>query len=193
MGESDLTSAELELLCGLAELFAELGLQWYVFGGQAAIAYGARRSTNDIDVSVLDGTGRVPEIVAGLTRRGWELLFDDDEFVRRTRVLPARSTATGLGLDIVLAGDPYEVQIASRARPLPELGLPIPVAAPEDVVVMKLLAGRPRDLDDVRAIVREQVALDERYVRSLLVLLQESLSRDDLLEPFDDALARRAR
>ncbi len=191
MDGSEISSAELELLTGLSTLFGRLGLRWYVFGGQAAIAYGARRSTNDIDVTVVDGGDRVREIIAGLVDLGWTLVVDDEEFVRRTRVLPARSSETGLGLDIVFGADPYERQIADRAVVCADIGLPFPVASPEDVVVMKLLAGRPRDIDDVREIVAHRPDLDFAYVRPLLGLLEEGLARDDLVDAFEAAVAAR--
>ena len=47
-------------------------------------------------------------------------------------------------------------------------GVTIPVATPEDLIVYKLIADRPRDRDDVLAILRTQAragrALDWAYV-----------------------------
>jgi hypothetical protein len=41
-----------ELLGDLAAVLRRLRLRWYVFGAQAAIAYGAVRVTGDVDVTV---------------------------------------------------------------------------------------------------------------------------------------------
>lgn len=41
-------------------------------------------------------------------------------------------------------------------------------AAPEDVIVHKIFAGRPRDLEDVASIVRNQPGLDRGYIQRWL-------------------------
>ena len=93
-----------------------------------------------------------------------------------------------LGLDIVLAVDPYEEQIAARAVFLDIGGERIPIASAEDVVVMKLLAGRPRDHGDVADVLAAMPEIDLDYIRDLVVLLARGLARDDLEPAFEDAL-----
>jgi hypothetical protein len=41
-------------------------------------------------------------------------------------------------------------------------------ASPEDVIILKIFAGWPRDLEDVAAIVRNQPELDRAYIRRWL-------------------------
>jgi hypothetical protein len=55
---------------------------------------------------------------------------------------------------------------------------------------MKLLAGRPKDLDDVVSILSANPALDLRYVRDTLAILEQALAQSDLLPALDAALAR---
>lgn len=187
MRGSDLSSAELELLTRLAEAFERLGCRWYVFGAQAALFHGAQRSTNDVDVTVLDALDRPRAVADAIVSAGCELLIDDPEFVARTRVIPA-AVSDGLGLDVVLGSDPFEEQIAARATELRIGNARIPIASAEDVVVLKLLAGRPRDLGDVEQVVLANESLDVAYVRELLALLERGLARDDLVAPFEAAL-----
>ena len=61
----------------------------------------------------------------------------------------------------------------------------VPIASAEDLIVMKVLAGRPKDLDDVRAIVRVKADLDVPLVRETLALLERALDQSDLLPIFD--------
>ena len=66
----------------------------------------------------------------------------------------------------------------------------VPVASAEDIVVMKILAGRQKDLDDVTSIVGTNVALDVGYVRETLAILERALAQSDLLPALDAALAQ---
>ena len=47
--------------------------------------------------------------------------------------------------------------------------------APEDVIVHKIIAGRPRDLEDVRSILNKRVNLDRAYVLQWLSEFDRSL------------------
>ena len=70
-------------------------------------------------------------------------------------------------------------------------GVSIPVATAEDLIVMKTLAGRDKDLDDVRAVIGGQgLRLDVEYVRTTLAALETALGQADLLPSFEAALAR---
>src|SRR5262249_18819653 len=68
----------------------------------------------------------------------------------------------------------------------------VPVASAEDLIAMKILAGRSRDLDDVTAILRVRGGhLDLRRIRSTLGLLETALDRADLVSEFERILGAR--
>jgi hypothetical protein len=174
----------------LARAFADVGARWYVFGAQAAIVYGSTRVTEDIDVTVDLGETSTTKLVRSLSHRGIRSrVANPAAFVKRARVLPFVHEKTGLPIDIVLAGPGLEEQFMARAETHVRQRLSFPVARAEDVVVMKLLAGRPRDHEDVAAIVRARgKALDATAIKSLLADLEQALDQSDLLEAFDDAI-----
>jgi hypothetical protein len=68
---------------------------------------------------------------------------------------------------VVLAGPGLEELFFTRVEEHRIGDLPVPVAAAEDLVAMKILAGRPKDLDDVAAILRAR-SVDPERVRSTL-------------------------
>ena len=69
----------------------------------------------------------------------------------------------------------------------------VPIASAEDLIAMKVLAGRARDLEDVAAIVRVRARdLDLARIRATLRLLEGALDRRDLLSELDRILATRA-
>lgn len=177
-------------LAACAAAFAALGVRWYLFGAQAAFVYGAARLTVDVDVTVALNERRPGELLAALARHGIRSRLDDEGFVERTRVLPVIHVPSGIAGDIVLAGPGLEEMFLDRARIQDLLGVPVPIAAPEDLVVMKILAGRPKDIEDVKAIVAAQgdkLGLDD--VRGTLRLVEEALGQSDLLPILESALA----
>src|SRR4029453_5271702 len=67
----------------------------------------------------------------------------------------------------------------------------VPVASAEDVLVMKILAGRAKDRDDAAAILAANDGLDLAVVRDTLRLLEQALDQSDLLPELEKLLARR--
>jgi hypothetical protein len=61
----------------------------------------------------------------------------------------------------------------------------IPIAAAEDIIVMKILAGRPKDLEDVRGIVVARRDLNLSQVRETLTMLEGALDQSDLTPLFE--------
>ena len=113
---------------------------------------------------------------------------------RRTRVLPFVHTATGMPLDIVLAGSGLEDEFLARARTVDLGGAVVPLLHPEDLVIAKVLAGRPKDIDDAIGLWRiHGETLDGGRVRDVLRLLEEALSQSDLLPAFESIVARASR
>jgi Nucleotidyl transferase of unknown function (DUF2204) len=186
------TSALAEVLAAVAGGLRSIGLDWYVFGAQAVLVYGRPRLTADLDVTVAAELETVPELVSHLGAAGLRLLPQaTEDFIRRTRVLPLIHQATGMPVDVVLAGPGLELEFMANARELSMGGVRVPVISPEDLIVTKILAGRSKDLEDVDGILRGQLPdLDLDRSRRYLALLQEALARDDLVPELDRAIAR---
>jgi hypothetical protein len=178
-----MVSPVVEILSALDTALQSLGLRWYLFGAQAAIIHGSSRLTADVDATIDLGEHSVSELVDVLRQHGFEPSIDGvDEFVARTRVFPATHRATQMGVDLILAGTGIEELFFERSQRRVMEGVRIPVASPEDVIVMKVLAGRDKDLADVSAIVAAQGAsLDLLIVRSTLRDLETALDRSDLV------------
>jgi hypothetical protein len=180
-----------ELLAELGRAFAALGLRWFLFGAQAAVLHGVARLTADVDVTVELGRHSSEALVDTLNRAGFDLRVPDVAgFVEATRVLPFVHRRSRMPVDVVLAGPGLEEQFLDRAEEREIGGARIPVASAEDLVAMKVLAGRGRDLEDVEAIVRVQPDLDLSLIRRVLRLLEMALDRGDLVSEMDRVVAR---
>lgn len=93
-------------------------------------------------------------------------------------------------LDLVVARDSLENAFLDRARLVDVGGLEVPLITPEDLVIAKLFASRPRDIEDVRAVLGTMGSdMDLRYVRIILGQLDEAEDRSDLLPALDRMLA----
>ncbi len=181
-------SALGETLGALAAVLDARGLRWFVFGAQAVAVRGAPRATQDIDITVEVDRAEVPALMTALQAEGLRHRYPDiaDERMTGGAVLPL-SHPSGMEVDLVLAGSGLEALALGRATRCAIDSVAVPVAHATDLVVMKILAGRGKDLDDVRAVLAGgEVDLTE--VRDLLRQLEQALGQSDLLPRLDAAL-----
>jgi hypothetical protein len=166
----------------------------YLFGAQAAAVYGNRRVTVDIDITVDLGTLSIRALIDAMVSAGFAPRVSDAlQLAQRARVLPVTHGASAMPLDVVLAGSGLEAEFLDRARELAIGALIVPVIAPEDLVIAKVLAGRPNDLADVEGVVAAQLPdLDLARVREVLGLLEAALDRSDSARPVRDAAGARS-
>lgn len=174
-----------ELLADLARAFNELGISWYLFGAQACIVYGVARLTADVDVTVRAPITPTDEWLSTLEGHGFARRFADPAFTAQSRVVPVMHEATGLPVDIVLAGPGLEDEFLQRAVVHSVDGVAVPVVEIADLVILKVLASRPKDLEDVVAVLRIHGAgVDATRIRSVLTMLEKALGQSDLLTAF---------
>jgi len=130
-------------------------------------------------------------LVGTLSEAGFELrIADIGGFVEATRVLPFVHRASRIPVDVVLAGHDLEEQFFAAAEECAVGDACVPVACAEDLVAMKVLAGRPRDLDDVAAIVRvRRHHLEVNRIRATLRLLEAALDRRALVSELERVVA----
>ncbi len=179
----------LALLADFQRACAELNVGWYLFGAQAALLYGSPRLTADADMTVLLGAVSSQALATTLQQHGFELRVADETFVRTTRVLPVVHPGSGFPADVVLGGPGLEELFLERAIVRSVHGLQVPVARAEDLIVMKVLAGRRKDEEDVVAVLSAQRGrLDLEPIRKTLGELAAALAENDLLPRFERLL-----
>jgi hypothetical protein len=183
-----------EVLGDLSKVLRELRIAWYVFGAQALVLRGFPRATADLDVTVLLGATPTSHLVAALGRRGFKLGFGDAAFVAATRVIPVVHKPTGFPVDVVLGGPGLEELFASAAEQVKVGRLLVPVATATHLVVMKVLAGRPKDIEDAAALLAVQAdRIDVKELSELTRELAAALAEDDVLEHLREATKRASR
>jgi len=170
---------------------------WSLIGAQVATIYGSTRTTQDIDLSVFLDPKHWPELVQDLLDAGFIARIPDAlEFAERTRVLLLQHQASEVDIDLVLAGPGLETLFLGRKVTVPVFDLAVPVLCVEDLIASKVFAGRPRDLDDLRAVLRRTPFVAQNVVETLR-LLESALDRSDLVSCFhalqDDLGLRRGK
>ena len=173
---------QTELYRSLQSAFESLNIPWYLFGAQAAILYGAALLSADVDVTVSLHGHPLAELIAALKQAGFETRISAAEkFAEQHRVLLLVHTSSRMPVDIIIAGPGPEEAILARSRKLAVGGVMIPVACPEDLIVMKLLVGRSKDLDDVSSILATKLPeLDMALIEQSLNEFESALDRGDL-------------
>lgn len=93
----------------------------------------------------------------------------------------------------MLAGPGLEEQFLDRAVVVSLEDFSVPVISPEDLVVTKVLAGREKDLEDIRGVLRARAGtLDLDYIRRTLAMIEDALGQSDLRPVFETELSKSA-
>ncbi|MFN2383535.1 MAG: nucleotidyl transferase AbiEii/AbiGii toxin family protein [Gemmatimonadota bacterium] len=142
-------------------------LPFMLIGGQAVLLHGEPRLTQDIDVTLGVSPDRLDEVLQVVRAAGLTPLPEDLEpFVRETFVLPVAEKDTGLRVDFIFSSTRYEALAIGRAVRVEIGGQSVPFATAEDLILHKLFAGRPRDLEDAAGVIRrKRDELDWDYLK----------------------------
>ena len=143
---------DLRLIARIARALDKARIPYMLIGGQAAALRGRPRFTDDVDVSLGLGADRwelVHKIIRQLKMRPAIASDELDAFVRQTLMLPCDDARTGVRIDFAFTLFEFERQAIARARKVLLAGYRVRVASAEDLIVLKVIAGRPVDMQDV--------------------------------------------
>jgi predicted nucleotidyltransferase len=173
-------TAQEDALAELVALFDAARVRYMLIGGLANIVWGQPRATIDIDVTVWIADPEIPAFV-DRTQNVFRVLVEKPlAFIAETRVLPM-ATASGIRIDVIFGLLPFEREAIERAREVQLAGTRVRVCTPEDLVLMKIVSDRERDIGDAREIVRLRLAeLDRNYLEPRINELSELLVRPDI-------------
>lgn len=151
--------------------------------------YGEPRLTKDIDITLGVNIDKLDHLLNVLRDLSLTPLPEDMEtFVKETMVLPTQHEKTGIRVDFIFSYTPFGNNAIKRARAVKILGQKVAFATPEDLIIHKVFAGRPRDLEDVRIVLLKNSDIDVQYIRKWLREFDESSNHDALLENFENIL-----
>lgn len=152
-------------------LLEGLEVEYAVMGGIAVRAHAIPRATQDVDFTVALQRSRLPELYDAARRLGYHVpeAYGGgwvDQVAGMPLVRVGRYIEGNLiDVDLFLAESAFQHELLTRARPEQLDDLTVRVVSPEDLILLKLLAHRPRDIADIGDILFVQGSLDEKYLR----------------------------
>jgi len=114
-------------------------------GGLAVSAWSRARATMDVDLLVMVQTSKLEYLVQSLCDAGMPA-----ELRRGGVDDPVPLLIRAEALDIIIVTKIYEAETVEHSIITPIAGRDVPVASPEYLIILKLKAGGPRDLLDVK-------------------------------------------
>jgi hypothetical protein len=181
----------LDTAVEIASFLDALQIPYAVIGGLAVQYWGEPRTTMDVDIVVLVSPDRTEAFLEAAVRRFTARLQDAVSFAQTNRMLLLSDT-DGNPIDISLGIPGYEEYVLQRAVmvALPDNRI-IRLISPEDLIIHKCIAGRPRDQEDIeRVLVRQRLLVDLSYIRQWLGEFADLIEGSDVVEVFESALNR---
>ena len=150
-----------------------------VIGGIAVIAWGFARLTADIDCAIAASSAEIREILRQFEHGGFEArVAEPVAFAEQNLVLLLRHRKTGVEIDVSLAQLDFEGE-ALRAAVLKRFGsTKVRVPRLTDLLIYKMVAGRPRDHQDVEELLALGLEVEVDRVTSTLASFDEMLDTD---------------
>jgi hypothetical protein len=178
-----------KILSKIGTTLPKHNLPYMIIGGQAVLIYGEPRITRDIDITLGVNIDQLKKLLVAVKDLALKPIPQDvDSFVTQTMVLPTIDESTGIRVDFIFSCTPYENQAIKRSRKILLRNREVNFASPEDVIIHKIFAGRPRDLEDVRSVVLKNQDIDIRYIRSWLKKFESSSDKKNLMNTFNKLL-----
>lgn len=166
--------ATIEALHRLLEKHNDRGV---IIGGIAVGLLGKPRYTADVDAMFLLSTQDIPQFLESARAENIiPRVQNVEEFARKTRVLLLKHIPTNTEIDISLGVLLFEEEMVERGSVKSFANLSARLPTPEDLIIMKAIAHRPKDLEDIRTIVDNNPNLDiariEKWVRDFAEVME---------------------
>jgi hypothetical protein len=182
------------LLTTLSDLVAWLDstkMPAMIIGGVAPSILGRPRLTQDVNaLAILPETDWGSALSAG-ARHGIMPRIDNAlDFAQRSRVLLLRHTETGIDVDLVFGRLAFERAAIDNSAAHIIGGVRVRLPRVEDLIIMKAVARRPKDLLDIEGLLAAHPETDLVTVRRWVGEFAAATSMPDMLEDFDKLVGR---
>jgi predicted nucleotidyltransferase len=183
------------LLSALRDLVAWLKakrVEGLIIGGVAASILGRPRVTRDVDALVLLGEKDWSEFLSAGTEFGFVARVTDPlDFARKAKVLLVRHKPSGIDVDVTFGALPFEKEAITNGVWVDLRGVRLPLPTAEDLIIMKAVAHRPRDLVDIESIMDAHQKLNLRKIRRWVREFSTAVEMPEIFNDLEKILVRR--
>ena len=131
-------------------------LPYIVIGAVASGILGRPRATLDVDILVGGGNRGLAKTISFLEKRGAEKLQSFLDANPMLRGIMVRMRLGSIHLDLMRSRDRHDLVALRRRQKIRAFGVSLFIPKAEDLILLKLKAGRERDLEDSIAIFEAQ-------------------------------------
>jgi len=154
-----------------------------IIGGVAASLLGKPRFTADVDVVALIEDKKLPSLLKAAKRLGFETRIKDAVgFAQKNRVLLLKHTKTGINVDLSLGLLPFEIEAIGRSKRFKIANITFNLPTPEDLIIFKAVAHRPKDIEDIREIVKIHARVNKTFIKKTIIEFARALEMPELWE-----------
>ena len=179
----------LESLQRLLSRFEDRGV---IIGGAAVSILGKARYTEDLDAIFLLSTRDIPRLLEVAKEEGIEpRIANAAEFAKKSRVMLLKHVISNTNIDISLGVLPFEQEIVERSVVHQiDAALRLRLPTPEDLIILKAVAHRPKDMEDIRILADKYPNLDiarvKQWTKSFAEVLEMPGLWDDIARMFKE-------
>ena len=180
------------VLKDLSSWLQEANVPGIIIGGIAASLLGRPRLTRDVDLVILIEEDNWEHFLASGSKFGFQpRLPNAIAFAKKARMLLVQHQLSAIDVDIALGSLPFEDEAIARALWVDIGNVKIPIATPEDLIIMKTLARRARDIADIEALLDANLKLDLKRIRHWVGQFSTTLDMPQLLTELNELIAKR--
>lgn len=148
----------------LVRLLEQAQVPYLIVGGMAQAVIGEPRMTQDVDCIVFVQPPQVSGLLDRFSRAGFAV--DRPGVLQRIESTGTFNVHRGRWrVDIILASTEFEQSALQRAQRLRLYDMEVNLPTPEDLIILKLVPGREKDLLDAKTVmIRHRDRLDRTYL-----------------------------
>lgn len=180
MRQEDLLS---ETASAVMKVIAETGGRGALIGG---IAFGLTvlaRATKDVDALILVDLDEPGIVWRTASQLGFSLRSEDAlHQAKLTRFLRLVYEPTGVAVDFQVGIWQFDYDVIERSQMQKLEGVDVNVICPEDLIIMKSVAGRPQDLADIDRTFEIRKDLDKSRIRMALIEFREFVEHPETID-----------
>lgn len=147
------TDVGLEAAQQVGALAAQAEIEWALAGGLAMHLYGSQRLTKDVDIIASQNLSLTPRCQLSFGGSGYRLQVGKYE----------------IPIDWIVRSDGYQKFYRAALQQAVKLRNGLRIVTPEWLVILKIIAGRQKDLDDVVFLLRQRKLLLRPTVKQKMV------------------------